>query len=297
MNDKSVPALRPTSEDIAEELRTRIRTGVLGAGDRMPTQAALAEEFGVERGAVRGALQLLRADGLLTNVSKGSPPQVAERATAALPSGSRSARSILGPRLVAAFQESDVRLDVVCLTAETLMVSLGEPLRQVFEGTSRPRSVHVRVLLPASDLFFDYPAPEKGWGHDAELDAALRRRTRNQLAAQQTVLEQNFTLLRRVGGIDVRTEFRRLTGTPTRKVYLLNRREALIGHYIPQRILREVDDYDNGTPVPLCDVRGFETPMFAFDRAGGPMETAFVEAEQQMFDGLWEHVARDAGQV
>ncbi|WP_420034802.1 winged helix-turn-helix domain-containing protein [Streptomyces sp. cg28] len=296
VNDKGVPALRPTSEGIADVLRERIRTGVLGPGARLPTQAALAEEFGVERGAVRGALQLLRADGLLTNVSKGSPPQVAERATTALPTGSRSARSILGPRLVAAFQESEVRLDVVCLTAETLMVSLGEPLRLVFEGRSRPRSVHVRVLLPASDQHLDYPAPEKGWGHDAELDAALHRRNRNQLAAQQQVLEQNFTLLRRMGGIDVRTEFRRLTGTPTRKVYLLNRQEALIGHYIPQRIMREVDDYDNGTPVPLCDVRGFETPMFAFARGGSPREAAFVEAEQEMFDGLWEYVARDSGQ-
>ncbi|MER5949714.1 GntR family transcriptional regulator [Streptomyces sp. NPDC001904] len=296
VNDKSVPAPRPTSEGIADELRERIRTGVLGAGDRLPTQAALAEEFGVERGAVRGALQLLRADGLLTNVSKGSPPQVAERATATPATGSRSARSVLGPRLVAAFQAPRVRLDAMCLTAETLMVSLGEPLRQVFEGRSRPESVHVRILLPASDQHLDYPAPEKGWGHDTELDAALHRRNRNQLAAQQKVLEQNLMQLRVMGGIDVRTEFRSMTGTPTRKIYLLNRREALIGHYIPQRIMREVDDYDNGTPVPLCDVRGFETPMFAFASAGSPTEAAFVEAEQQMFDGLWEYVARDAGQ-
>ncbi|MFJ4711620.1 FadR/GntR family transcriptional regulator [Streptomyces sp. NPDC088785] len=297
MNGQRGPSPRTTSEDIADVLRGRIRTGALGAGDRLPTQAALAEEFGVERGAVRGALQLLRADGLLTNVSKGSPPQVAERATTVLPSGSRSARSILGPRLVAAFQEPDVRLDAVCLTAETLMVSLGEPLRQVFEGVSRPRSVHVRVLLPASDQRLDYPAPEKGWGHDDELDAALQRRNRNQLDAQQRVLEQNFTLLRRVGGIDVRAEFRRLMGTPIRKVYLLNRQEALIGHYIPQRIMREVDDYDNGVPVPLCDVQGFETPMFVFGRGGGAAEAAFAEAEQQMFDGLWENVARDSAQA
>lgn len=69
---------RLTPQEIADVLRERIRVGELRAGDRLPTQAELAEEFGVERGTVRQALRALQEDGLLTNVSKGSPPRIAE---------------------------------------------------------------------------------------------------------------------------------------------------------------------------------------------------------------------------
>lgn len=65
-------------QEIADVLRERIRSGLLKAGDRLPTQAELADEFGVERGTVRLALRELQEDGLLSNVSKGSPPRIAE---------------------------------------------------------------------------------------------------------------------------------------------------------------------------------------------------------------------------
>lgn len=68
---------RLSPQDIADVLRERIRAGELKAGDRLPTQADLAKEFGVERGAVRQALRALHEDGLLSNVSKGSPPRIA----------------------------------------------------------------------------------------------------------------------------------------------------------------------------------------------------------------------------
>jgi hypothetical protein len=67
---------------------------------------------------------------------------------------------------------------------------------------------------------------------------------------------------------------------------------ALVGHYIPGRFLREVEDYGGGNPVPLCDVEGFDTPMFVFDAAEQGDRAAFVRAEQKLFDGMWEHVAR-----
>ena len=69
---------RLSPQEIADILRERINNGDLKAGDRLPTQAELADEFGVERGAVRQALRALQQDGLLTNVSKGSPPRIAE---------------------------------------------------------------------------------------------------------------------------------------------------------------------------------------------------------------------------
>jgi hypothetical protein len=290
VNDKSSPTPRATPDEIADILRERIRAGALRTGERLPTQAALAEQFGVERGTVRHALQRLRADGLLTNVSKGSPPQVAAP-DAEGSGGSRAARSILGPRLVAAFGEPQVRVDVACLTAETLMTALGEPLRRVYEGADRPESVHLRVLLPLLEQDLDYPSPDKGWGHDEQLDRAVRARSRAQRAAQRTVLTNTVEGLRR-SGIDARIDFRYTLGTPSRKAYLLNRRVALVGHYIPGRFLREIEDYKGANPVPLCDVEGFDTPMFVFDAAEQGDRAAFVRAEQKLFDGIWEHVAR-----
>ncbi|MCX3059097.1 winged helix-turn-helix domain-containing protein [Streptomyces beihaiensis] len=292
VNDEADSTSAFTAETIADELRRRIRSGALRPGERLPTQYALSKEFGVERGAVRSALQRLRSDGLLTNVTRGRPPEVAGHGAPEPAPAARPARSILGPRLVAAFDQREVRLDVACLTAETLMVSLGEPLRRVYDGSSRPHSLHVRVLLPRADQHLDYPAPDQGWGQDAKTDAAVHERNVRQMHAQRTVLEHNFNGLRRIGGIDVRVEFRELNGTPTRKVYLLNRREALIGHYIPHTVLRELDDYEGDNPVSLCDVEGISTPMFAFDTDGDALEAEFVAAEQLMFDQVWEHVAR-----
>ncbi|WP_306321471.1 MULTISPECIES: GntR family transcriptional regulator [unclassified Streptomyces] len=283
----SAGASKATYQEIADVLGDRIRTGELKAGARLPTQAALAEEFGVERGTVREALRQLQSKGLLTNVSRGSPPQVAPRAAAE--TDVRTVRSILGPYLVEAFQQPQVRIDVACLTAETLMMALGEPLRKVHESERRPELVRLRILLPEIDQNLDYPSPVAGWGSDEKLDEAVRRRTHVLRSAQSTVLRQSIHELRRIG-TDARIEFRYTMGTPSRKVYLLNRRQMLMGHYIAGPFEREVEGYEGANPVELYDVEGFDTPMFVFDGAKGAIESAFVEAEQLMFDGAWDRL-------
>ncbi|GAA3649047.1 phosphonate metabolism transcriptional regulator PhnF [Microbacterium marinilacus] len=50
---------------IAEELRAEITEGGLRAGDRLPTENALAERFGVNRHTARQAVASLAADGLV----------------------------------------------------------------------------------------------------------------------------------------------------------------------------------------------------------------------------------------
>lgn len=244
----------------------------------------------MERGTVRNALQLLRADGLLTNLGKGSPPTVSRPEQQSVP-GAQTARSILGPRLVAAFEAPHVYVDVASLTGETLVTALGEPLRKVYEGVLRPESVRVRMVVPRLGENVDYPAPTDGWGHDDKLDEAVRRRGRVQWDAQRTVLAGAFKGLRD-SGVDASFEYRFVSGVPTRKVYLLNRQEVLVGHYVPGRFEREIDDYEGADTVELVDVQGFETEMFPFERSNGEDHAAFVDGEQAMFDGLWEHVAR-----
>ena len=50
---------------LANWLRQQIREGKLQPGDQLPTEAALCEQFGVSRGTVRQAIQMLVQEGLV----------------------------------------------------------------------------------------------------------------------------------------------------------------------------------------------------------------------------------------
>jgi len=52
-------------DEIARCLSERIGAGTLAAGDRLPSEAALAESFGVSRNVVREAIARLKYDGLI----------------------------------------------------------------------------------------------------------------------------------------------------------------------------------------------------------------------------------------
>jgi GntR family transcriptional regulator, transcriptional repressor for pyruvate dehydrogenase complex len=52
-------------DEIARCLSEKIGSGALAPGDRLPTEAALAESFGVSRNVVREAIARLRYDGLI----------------------------------------------------------------------------------------------------------------------------------------------------------------------------------------------------------------------------------------
>src|SRR3954452_25114153 len=195
---------RLSPQEIADSLRERIRVGDLRAGDRLPTQAELAEEFGVERGTVRQAMRALQEDGLLSNVSKGSPPRVAEPA----PARDEPQPTMVGlaPRLADAFSVPHVRIDAVCLTAETFMLALSEPLRMVHEGRTRPESIDVRILLPSRDITLAFPVPVDGRGDDDP----VHQRWLAMRNAQGQVLRYNLQALRGTHDIEVRVTFRAL---------------------------------------------------------------------------------------
>lgn len=58
--------VEPRYRQIAAELRRRIEAGVLPAGSLLPSEVTMQEEFGVARGTIREAINLLRAEGLVT---------------------------------------------------------------------------------------------------------------------------------------------------------------------------------------------------------------------------------------
>src|SRR3954469_16478680 len=227
---------RLSPQEIADTLRERIRVGDLRAGDRLPTQAELAEEFGVERGAVRQALRALQQDGLLSNVSKGSPPRIAER----LPVTDKPQPTMVGlaPRLAEAFSVPHVRIDVVCHTAETLMVAMGEPVRLIHEGNVQPESINVRILMPSRDIALAFPVSVDGD------DDPVHQRWLQMRNAQGHVLRHNLQALRSTHGIDAKVTFRALPFTPPVKLYVLNGEEALMGYYV---LTRREEPYESQT--------------------------------------------------
>ncbi|WP_053658121.1 winged helix-turn-helix domain-containing protein [Streptomyces sp. MMG1121] len=280
---------RSSHLDIADELRSRIRSGVLRPGQRMPTQARLADEFGVERAAVRQALRILQAERLLTNVSKGSPATVAAvPGPASLPAGPGAVPQPtmvgLAPRIAAAFAAPHVRIDALCLTSVSLTLAVGEPLRLIHEGRLKPAKIDVRVLLPSRDIALAFPAPVA-----ADDRGLLHRRWLAQRNAQGQVLRQNLLALLTTHGIDVRVSFRALPFTPPVKLYLLNGSEALFAYYTLKRGEREIEHEH----LELYDADGTRSMLFAFEGQAGPRDAAFVEQSRRWFDALWGTISSE----
>lgn len=276
-------------QDIADTLRGRIRGGELKQGDKLPTQAQLAEEFGVERGTVRQALRILQQDGLLSNTGKGSPPRVAG-AAAPEPDVPRRTIAILHTCLERAFEAPEVRIDVICFTAETLILALAEPLRLIHQGRLRPESIQLRCLVPARGLDLAFPVPVEE--SDASRAQAIHQELMDQRDSQLKVLRSTLKRLTREGENrvgDVRVTYKELPFTTPVKLYLLNGEEAVFGYY-------QVGERPRQTPggeIQTYDVSGHQAMLFPFPASRGGRDGAFVPETQKWFDALWETIATD----
>ncbi|WP_027941369.1 GntR family transcriptional regulator [Amycolatopsis taiwanensis] len=65
----------PLHEQIADDLRQRIRRGDLAIGQPVPSESQLCSEWSTSRGPVRQALAALRSEGLIAG-GRGKPPTV-----------------------------------------------------------------------------------------------------------------------------------------------------------------------------------------------------------------------------
>ncbi|WP_308299022.1 GntR family transcriptional regulator [Streptomyces sp. GESEQ-35] len=271
---------RSSSAEIADVLRERIQAGDLKAGDRLPTQAELVEEFGVDRGTVRQALRILQSQHLLTNVSKGSPPRVAE--VQAEPQRSRAARVVLISYLKEAFRSPEVRIDAISFTAETLMWALGEMCTAVARGEVHPKSVEVRCLLPGPDVVLPYPDPVDR----PELRGEVHRKLKAQIEEQQKVIDFYLSSVMRDRGIETKLAFRSLAFVPSVKQYVLNGTLALQGNYQVAR--RSYEDLPGEEAFEVFDVSGFKSMLFEFRRDRGGQDAEIVQDTKECFDALWE---------
>ena len=76
----------PLRSQLERQLRDAIRSGRLGAGERLPSSRALARELGLSRGLVQDCYGQLQAEGYLS-ADVGSATRVATRAAATVDDG------------------------------------------------------------------------------------------------------------------------------------------------------------------------------------------------------------------
>lgn len=107
------------SSAIVDQVRELIRSGRLAAGDRLPSERELAEQFGVSRVTVRDALRSLEAVGLL-QIKVGANGGAFLRA----PSSADAGRGMSDMLLMAQLSPEDVAEARLMLELNTVMLAV-----------------------------------------------------------------------------------------------------------------------------------------------------------------------------
>jgi GntR family transcriptional regulator, transcriptional repressor for pyruvate dehydrogenase complex len=126
------------SSAIVDQVRELIRSGRLAAGDRLPSERELAEQFGVSRVTVRDALRSLEAVGLL-QIKVGANGGAFLRA----PSTADAGRGMSDMLLMAQLSPEDVAEARLMLELNTVMLAVNraepgdiEALRSICERSA-----------------------------------------------------------------------------------------------------------------------------------------------------------------
>lgn len=169
----------PVGLQLGWRLRALIRTGELGAGERLPSFRQLAEWAGVNVGTVRAVYETLEADGLVvtrhgqgTFVAEGveAAPQLEEIASDAL---RRAEEAGLGPRELAIVAMACAGLPA----EESEVLEVRQELRRQIarlEAELASYTRHLKVDLPT--------APKRAVAHVAGVEEL--EQTRDTLIAQ-----------------------------------------------------------------------------------------------------------------
>ncbi|MFD5917440.1 GntR family transcriptional regulator [Kitasatospora sp. NPDC058201] len=269
---------RPPYQQVGSSLRASILTKKPGfeTGDKLPSGPELAKHFGVARGTVDKALDLLRTEGLIVT-RQGSGSFVRERTSR--PVGLR-------PHLEASFEQQQVTLDFAGFSSETLHNALQEPLDKVRSGRLAPESITVRLLLPDTTAPMAVPVLVDG----LQDEAALRQHARNIALANAGGIAHSVEMLAELGLVQkasVQVKVHRASSLF--KLYILNRQEAFFGFYPLRERTVAIDDTDH----TFYDVTGKDTTLF--HRAAGPDDASlgsqYVQQAQMWFDSVWSTIA------
>ncbi|MDX2544872.1 winged helix-turn-helix domain-containing protein [Streptomyces sp. WI04-05B] len=308
---------------------------VYALGSLLPPQRELAQEFGVSRDTVQRVLRELTREGLIDS-RQGSGSRVIGvpepgRAGGAQPGGAQPVgavrpvgaariahpgRTTLAPHIREAFTKPQVTLDVYTLTSESLQGHIWLQAERIrTREIAAPRSIALRMLLPADDLPLPYPRAV-GDATDTRPVDRLRAITDRHTSSLRHVLGT----LRAEGLVEnVEVEIRQVPIAPVFKLYLLNGTDALYGMY--EVTERPIVLEDETKPLAAIDVIGIGATLMHYVRgeagpdsgtpdsgrpdsvgpasggpdSGGPESSGslFVESMQSWFDSVWKYVATD----
>ncbi len=269
---------RPPYQQVSSSLRAAILTKKEGfeAGDKLPSGPELAKHYGVARGTVDKALDLLRGEGLIVT-RQGSGSFVRERTER--PVGLR-------PHIETAFAQPHVTIDFAGFSSETLYNAMQEPLDKIRSGRLAPESIAVRLLLPDTSAPMAVPVLVD----DLRDEVALRDRARNIALTNAGGIAHSVGVLAELGLVQAATvEVKVHRASSLFKLYILNRSEAFFGFYP----LRERSVTVEGDPHTFYDVTGKDTTLF--HHSAGPDDASlgsqYVQQSQTWFDSVWSTIA------
>ncbi|WP_405767756.1 winged helix-turn-helix domain-containing protein [Actinacidiphila glaucinigra] len=284
-NDRTVGGARREYERVADALRHEIEGGNIAVGEQLPTHAELVDRFDVSRATVQKAIKALESKGYVESAQgKGVFARDWRKFVAAHANGNATETAVgagsveLDDAIAEAFEADDITIDAYCLTAESLNAAIVQQIKRIIRGEIRPSSIHLRLLLPRTDVRLafprnvDDPDDERPMERLSSLSSAHIRALRNleNLAGQGAVPE-------------VKVEVRLVPVTPLHKLYLINGDLALDGMYVVTDNVINVDD----ATIKIHDVLGVGAKLY-------PQPRERVELSQEWFDSLWTRLAKPA---
>ncbi|MFI9548504.1 winged helix-turn-helix domain-containing protein [Streptomyces sp. NPDC052016] len=274
---------------VAEDLRSRIADGTYRLNSFLPSQRDLAEEFGVSRDTVQRAMRELASEGWIeSRQGSGSRVVKTQRIQSSTPRATRMRQGMtLGPLLSEVFEQPEVTLDVYTLTSESLDAHIRLQVERIHSRSIAPQRIALRMILPVETSPLPYPAVKGGAEDDTRLWDRMRAITHRHTDSLRGVLGD----LRREGLVPtVDVQIRHAPLTPTFKLYLLNRTEALFG---PYEVIERQIELDSGEEVTALDVLGLGATLTHHVKDDNPNSpgTVFLDSMQTWFDSVWNNIA------
>ena len=148
------------SDQVAQQLRTRIAEGTWAPGTTLPAERRLAEELGVSRGSLRGGIAQLQAEGLV-EARQGSGTRVREDLSGAPVDW--ISWVLANDKLDAAEALVVIRQLVALRRAVALHV-----LEQALDGLDAIQIEHFALLIESQGQAVDDPVRYQALEHDIE---------------------------------------------------------------------------------------------------------------------------------
>ncbi|HVX46077.1 MAG TPA: winged helix-turn-helix domain-containing protein [Mycobacteriales bacterium] len=265
---------RTPSQQIANALRAAILREQFRAGDKLPSQHALAAHFGVARETVKSALHILDREELIVS-RQGSGVFVRAR---------RGIPLDLEGLLRSAFDRPHVTIDYSGFSGETLSRTLPAALSDIDEG--KLRSLRIRLMLTDPASLTGFPRRIDGRPNDRALQRVFRQ-------VMHTAVDR---IGRAVGELSLNSasvEIRVHALGPMMKMYLLNAERVLFGFYPATEFSVTV----GGTETTLHHPSGWDATLFGpSDGASLPTGPAtsgppFTEQARAWFESMWTAIA------